>query len=208
MDVHAPHEPVHSWRDFFVHLSIMTVGLFIALMLEALVEHVHHRHVVREARENIRRELQDNHDAAQKDLGYFAANLDRVKKNIATLQSMRTKPQSHMALTNTMSFDSFSQSAWRTARDTGALTYMPYDEVQRYSDIYETVDMVNRRAETIAETEFTALAPAMMGYDMDAIPPGEIVNMLRGNAQTQIDLMTEQQFVQQLDADMLAALKK
>lgn len=64
MDIHAPQEPVHSWRDFFTHLTIVTIGLFIALMLEAAVEAMHHRHLVHEARDNIRTELQLNHQAA------------------------------------------------------------------------------------------------------------------------------------------------
>lgn len=28
MDVHPPHEPVHTWRDALMHLGIVTVGLF------------------------------------------------------------------------------------------------------------------------------------------------------------------------------------
>ena len=38
MDVHAPHEPINTWRDFALHLIIVTIGLLIALSLEALVE--------------------------------------------------------------------------------------------------------------------------------------------------------------------------
>jgi len=208
MEVHPPEHPVHTWRDFATHLIIVTIGLFIALMLEALVEHIHHVHIVREARENIRRELEDNHHAAQQDLGYLQDNISRVKANIATLQQMRSQPHLHGSLVNQMSFNSMSESAWHTARDTGALAYMPYDEVQRYSDIYTDAESVNKHADDAAESEFSALAPTEMGYDMEALPPEEIVAMLRGNAQTEIDLVTEQQFVQQLDTDMLAALKK
>ena len=80
--------------------------------------------------------------------------------------------------------------------------------MQRYSDIYTDAESVNKHADDAAESEFSALAPTEMGYDMEALPPEEIVAMLRGNAQTEIDLVTEQQFVQQLDTDMLAALKK
>ena len=37
MDVHAPHEPIHTWRDFFIHLITITVGLLIAISLEGMV---------------------------------------------------------------------------------------------------------------------------------------------------------------------------
>ena len=41
-DIHPPHQAAHSWRDIFVHLATITVGLFIALSLEGCVEWQHH----------------------------------------------------------------------------------------------------------------------------------------------------------------------
>jgi hypothetical protein len=60
LDVHPPHEPAYTWRDFFVHLATITIGLFIALTLEGCVEWTHHRHLVREARDNLRSEIEEN----------------------------------------------------------------------------------------------------------------------------------------------------
>lgn len=61
MDVHPPHQPVRGWKDFALHLLTITVGLFIALTLEAAVQSMHHRHLVRDARQNLRREIAANH---------------------------------------------------------------------------------------------------------------------------------------------------
>src|ERR1700733_2728206 len=115
MDVHAPHEPVHTWKDFAIHLAIVTIGLFIALMLEAGVEYWHHRHIVAEARENIRRELESNHESATKDIEYLTKNLKNVAVNIRTLREMKAKPKARGTLENTMSFSSLDDAAWRTA---------------------------------------------------------------------------------------------
>lgn len=60
MEVHVPDHPVTTWRQFFTHLAIVSVGLLIALSLESLVEWRHHRALVREARENVRREISEN----------------------------------------------------------------------------------------------------------------------------------------------------
>jgi len=30
LDVHAPHETVHTWKDFFIHLTTFVIGLLIA----------------------------------------------------------------------------------------------------------------------------------------------------------------------------------
>lgn len=53
MEVHPPHSPIHSVKEFMVHLLAITIGLLIALGLEASVEWLHHRSLVREARENM-----------------------------------------------------------------------------------------------------------------------------------------------------------
>jgi len=44
LDVHAPHQSVHTWKDFFVHIATICVGLLIAVGLEQAVEGVHHHH--------------------------------------------------------------------------------------------------------------------------------------------------------------------
>jgi hypothetical protein len=53
LDVHPPHHPVHAWRDFFIHIATIVVGLLIAVGLEQTVEHFHHRHQLKELREGI-----------------------------------------------------------------------------------------------------------------------------------------------------------
>ena len=60
MDVHPPHEPIRSIKEFLVHILAISIGLLIALGLEASVEWAHHRRLVREARENISQEIGDN----------------------------------------------------------------------------------------------------------------------------------------------------
>jgi hypothetical protein len=207
MDVHAPHEPVHTWKDFLVHLTIVTIGLFIALMLEAGVEYWHHRHIVAEARENIRRELESNHESAQKDIGYLTKNLKNVAGNIRTLREMEMKPKAHSSLTNSMSFASLDDAAWRTARDTGALAYMPYDEVQKYSDIYADQQVVNDKARTTAEREFLALTPLVVADGPEKARPGDFDSMLHENGASLIELCTLKQYVQQLDGQYIDALK-
>ena len=209
MDVHAPHNPVHNWRDFATHLVIVTIGLFIALMMEAGVEWLHHRHIVREARENIRREVEDNHKAAQHDLALLDKNIAMQQQNIATIHSLQTQgPSFRGSVTNTFDFDSADNSAWHTARDTGALGYMPYDEVQRYSDIYSLGDFVESHAITTAEKDFLSAAPFEMGFDPGKLPPEEYTELLRENAAVEIQLKTLKQLVQQFDDLCVAELKR
>jgi alkylation response protein AidB-like acyl-CoA dehydrogenase len=43
-DVHAPHQTIHTWKDFLIHIAAITIGLLLAVGLEQTVEYVHHRH--------------------------------------------------------------------------------------------------------------------------------------------------------------------
>jgi hypothetical protein len=209
MDIHAPHQPVHTWRDFFTHIAIITIGLFLALMLEAGVDWLHHRHLVREARENIRLELEDNHKAAQKDLVDIDKNIQLQKDNIAAIHGLMTNGEKfRTSVTNSFAFDSPENSAWRTARDTGALGYMPYEEVQRYSDIYSIGEFLQTHAIETAEHDFLAQAPFHMGYDAGKLPPDTYTQLLRDNAAVEIQLATLKQLVQQFDNACVAELKR
>jgi len=198
MDVHAPHEPVRSWKDFAIHLSIVTIGLFIALMLEAGVEYWHHRRVVAEARENIRKELERNQQAATKDMQYIKENVKELRDDVRTIRVLRTHPMHfHGGLDNTMSFDTLDDSAWTTARDTGALSYMPYEEVQGYADAYMLAGQVNAHALKAGEADFEAAAPMEMGDDPTAMPEVEYTRMLEQDADVVVQLNVLQQFLEQ-----------
>jgi hypothetical protein len=67
MDVHAPHEPLHTWRDFWIHLGTITIGLLIAIWLEEGVEALHHLHQRHQLEEDLRAEGERNVAMIQED---------------------------------------------------------------------------------------------------------------------------------------------
>ncbi len=60
LDVHPPTHATHTWRDFFIHIATIVVGLIIAVGLEQGVEYLHHRHQIKETREELRLEREKN----------------------------------------------------------------------------------------------------------------------------------------------------
>jgi hypothetical protein len=44
LDVHPPHAPTHTWKDFFIHIATIVIGLIIAVGLEQSVEAIHRHH--------------------------------------------------------------------------------------------------------------------------------------------------------------------
>lgn len=210
LDVHPPHEPVHGIRDFLLHILTITIGLLIAISLEAGVEYMHHRHIVAEARENIRHEIETNHEQMAKNLKSMQEDQDRIGRNMDTIRSMREKPKGFQGhLEYTLSWSSFNDSAWRSARDMGALTYMPYQEVQDYADLYGQQQIVNDAAVKLFTNQSLVVAPMLMmkGKDPDSLPPEETLTMLRDTAKTSLSVEILQQIMQGLDHSYTEALK-
>src|ERR1700735_2347379 len=56
LDVHAPHEALHTWKGFFIHIATIVVGLFIAVALEQSVEAINRHSEVAALREDLHQE--------------------------------------------------------------------------------------------------------------------------------------------------------
>ncbi len=65
LDVHPPEHAAHSWRDFFIHIATIVVGLLIAVGLEQGVEWIHQRHSMHVARERLHDEVEVNEHILQ-----------------------------------------------------------------------------------------------------------------------------------------------
>src|SRR6185437_1846051 len=60
IDVHAPHGGLHTWKDFWIHLGTIALGLLIAISLEQTVEYFHHLHQRRDLEASILAECKTN----------------------------------------------------------------------------------------------------------------------------------------------------
>jgi hypothetical protein len=157
LDVHAPHHPIGGWKDFFVHLLTITIGLLIAVGIEGCVE-LHREHkLVREARETMRDEIQHNSDQMKDALGNLDQQTAVMKKNIETLTRIQENPKDKEAqdakINAQFSIVGLRETAWKTAQTTGALSFMPYSEAQRYSDVYGSQQDFLNQQDKILEDE-------------------------------------------------------
>ena len=116
LDVHPPHVAAHSWKDFLIHIATISVGLLIAIGLEQTVEWLHHRHQLREARDQLALELKENEAVLQRDL-------DQVQKADAELERDMQILRQHQAsqaplgekLDYSWSIYRFPDAAWQAA---------------------------------------------------------------------------------------------
>ncbi len=210
IDVHPPHAAVHGWRDFLIHIATITLGLFIALLLEGALEAMHHRHLVREARENIRKELEQNVAELSKDEGYLQQNADRMKHDAELTNAYLKDPKAldNQKLSFTFTWNGLSASAWRSARDSGALTYMSLAEVQQYSDIYTQQEIVQQLAVDVF-THQPELESGLMFLDKtNGLSPEETRTPLHGTEQTYYRLLGLKELAEELHRATSDLLKK
>src|SRR5580693_4165763 len=60
LDVHPAHHAASTWREFFIHIATIVIGLLIAVGLEQTVEYFHHRQQVAEIRRSLAEERRIN----------------------------------------------------------------------------------------------------------------------------------------------------
>jgi hypothetical protein len=60
LDVHSARHAANSWKEFFIHIATIVLGLLIAVGLEQTVEYFHHRQELAEVREELRGEREGN----------------------------------------------------------------------------------------------------------------------------------------------------
>ena len=172
LDVHPPHEPVHGWRDFLLHLFTITVGLLIALSLEGCVEWRHHRHLVHEAEASLNAEIRNNAESLKETSADIKKSQEALKHDVVVLnyilKSGKAPEQSSMDIS--FHIRGFESLSWKTAQSTGALAYMPYSMAQEYSDIYDTQDAVYSIQQQAARDAVISLAPFINGGKDDPDP--------------------------------------
>lgn len=195
LDVHPPHESVHSWRDFLIHIGTITLGLFIALSLEGVVEAAHHRHLVRHARENIRQEITENRRFLTDDLSSLHDDRAQMAGNMQTFRSMLGSGDANgRQISLGWRWSAMSSAAWETARETGALSYMPYNEVQSFAELYGQQQLVNNEAASLIRNQASARIPLLIEPEGSAVPKltdAELGEAMHRTAETinQIDLI-------------------
>jgi len=150
LDVHAPHQTVHTWKDFLIHIAAITIGLLMALGLESTVEWLHHRHQAQQALELLRQELDQNRKVLKADV----ADGDRMERNhrnaLAILQRLRAgslRPDDHLVFIRT--YNAFRSSAWKVVHESGAAAYIPANVMKRYGVIYDAQQGINEAAAAV-----------------------------------------------------------
>lgn len=171
MEIEGPQSPIHSLRDFAIHIATVTIGILIALGLEALVEAHRNHALVEHTRANFVAEFTKNRAGVLTDLKRSAAVKSELEGIIAYGQAKLAGREAPLPpLQSSRGFTFVATTAWQTAIATQALIHLPFAEAGRIAEAQSQQASLNE-FQARAEAEWFELA----AYgDPRSVPSDEI----------------------------------
>lgn len=200
LDVHPPHHAANTWRDFFIHIATIVVGLLIAVGIEQGVEHFHQREQVKQAREALDLERRKNIISSQIVAGILRRQQDAYSGTLAALQFLRVHPGTPLDrlpapivwVSNNAILDTV---AWKTLQPSPIAALIPTSELQRDASLYRHIDRVNEAEDRMWDAvnqanryEFTSANPSSLSAQQLDSVIAATENLLTENFEAANDL--------------------
>jgi hypothetical protein len=147
LEPHAPHEAIHSWKSFAIHIAAIAVGLLLALALEQSAEAIHHHHQ--------RSELEAQmHVVLQADIRLDDADFQQLKSLRAYLLELRAAIVAKLHAKDAVSqppvrdsrmavFLAFpSLAPYEAAQRNGTVAFLPADRIRLYNRLAVARDVM------------------------------------------------------------------
>ena len=144
IEVHPPHEDVHTWRQFCIHIAAITIGLLIAIGLEQTVVYFHHRHQLQEARRELAVELESNRRVVDMNLEATRKTMADLDADMALLRAPQISP-SDIRTKLVYGLGNIywpKDGTWQAIKQNGSLALMAHDELHYYVYIYEDIAII------------------------------------------------------------------
>jgi hypothetical protein len=182
LDVHPPHHPTHTWRDFFIHIATIVVGLLIAIALEQTVEFFHHRHQLERLDQALDQEIFNNRKLLVRDTAILDTIIRIEQVNKASLEAAM-QPGSHAVIvyTPTALIESNPSVRWgtpvgavsATARDAGILALLPSSRAHYFTRLDLVYANVAELQHQLFDQEYHVRSLAQLYPDINSLAPAQ-----------------------------------
>ncbi len=148
LDVHPAQHAATSWKDFFIHIATIVVGLLIAVGLEQTVEVIHHRHELAQVRRELSNEREVNRKAMAKEASYWRWETVELRNNLMVLAYLQIHPgTADETLPGSLIWshvhEPHSEAVWDAAKTSGVTSLMSREEIEQYEDAYNKLREVD-----------------------------------------------------------------
>lgn len=184
IDIHPAHHAATTWRDFFIHIATIVLGLIIAVGLEQTVEFFHHRHQIAETREALRAERELNRKVMQRLVAEFRTRTTVMQANLADFHYLQQHPGAPIeGLPTPINWHNnageFNESVWTTAQQGQLLSLFPPEEVRAYGRLYRGLEIASSSLAAWRAASSEARAYTVDVSSASALTPAEIQEEIR-----------------------------
>jgi hypothetical protein len=197
LDVHPIHAPVRGWRDFFIHIATIVVGLCIAVAIQQTVEFFHNRNELTETREALRHEREGNYKTLAENTTAWRWGTAQLQNNLLVLQYLQQHPGTPqeklpgVLLWQTNNYP-FGSAVWDAARQSGVIALMPREEIEANSGLYFYFQKVNdvqyegaraiieARRYDLSDADPSHLSPTQVAAEIELTEAALTAQSLRG----------------------------
>jgi hypothetical protein len=193
LDVHPPHSPTHTWKDFFIHVGTICVGLLIAVGLEQTVEYFHHQHQLHRFEEALRDESKVNLRSIDSDIRLLQEVIRAEDANRASLLASMASG-SHTSVSfidrplsgnDSVHWLTPTNAVWAGARDSNLLSSIPATRASNLSRLDVVFTSVIEIQHQLFDEEYRVVGFATTRNDVNALTPPEREILLEAISQFQ-----------------------
>jgi hypothetical protein len=177
LDIHPAHHAASSWRDFFIHIATISVGLLIAIGLEQSVEALHRHHERDLLTQEMRTEAHKNTaylrihldaDLAQARWYHQAAQEIRAVQPVDGMIAVTLPPAPNQTPTAIG-----SRSVWSVARASGKMALLPEEQAEAYDRVDFDADLALHANQNLSDAS-AKLAALFLQLNLSNPPTGSI----------------------------------
>jgi hypothetical protein len=191
--VHAPQHGIHTWRDFTVHIAVVTIGLLLAIGLQQIVEAVHHR----SERAHLEEQMHGTFVANKQLIADNVEKLRRLQEYLADLRSTvgaRIEGRSARPAPAESDPRNFgyvpppSLGAYEAAKANGSVALLSFDTIRLYDRLGITIGIMHADLERYLGAT-NALRAFAERFDATAVSPYQSpqVNLARLSAEELVE---------------------
>ena len=158
VDVHKP-KPAHTAKEFLFELLTVTIGILIALSLEALVEQYRTHRLVDYTRADFKSEIEHNRSKLMVDLRTSRVTQENLERVMSVAQDRldHKEPASDTDINLSRTFVLLRSAAWSSALSTQVMGHFPHAEGRAIAEAYSDQEEFSA-TESAAQQAWFALA--------------------------------------------------
>jgi len=145
LEVHAPHESIHTWKSFLIHIAAICVGLLLAVGLEQSVEALHRQYERKHLRESLQHEseqiLRDTMrvEAAMTNEIHWLLRVDILLNGAAT----GSRIVAPLPPAPTDDFDVPDNPVFKSAKASNQLALLSREEAEAYGEMNGLIERID-----------------------------------------------------------------